>query len=160
MPEDYLPCPGESSNSSRLPHLLAASGLLVHFQVHLNHGRVRSGKSYTRSQLFFSCWPLMMDYRSNNKRKEKAIKNSSLLLIKSAAHRGPAATDSQRGLKAAQKKGTPAPQKRRLCHQVEWSWPRFVHPCIEVASVINLSGASGRVAASLFTKFTLRPLIL
>ena len=65
----------------------------------------------------------MMDLGSNNNFEEKAIKNSSPLLIKSAAHRGPAATPSQRGLQAAEKKGAPAPQKRRRCHQVEWSGP-------------------------------------
>ena len=65
----------------------------------------------------------MMDLGSNNNLEEKAIKNSSLLLIKSAAQRGPAAAPSQRGLQVAQKKGAPAPQKRRRCHQVEWSGP-------------------------------------
>ena len=65
----------------------------------------------------------MMDLGSNNNFEEKAIKNSSPLLIKSAAHRGPAAAPSQRGLQAAEKKGAPAPQKRRRCHQVEWSGP-------------------------------------
>ena len=68
---------------SRLPHLLAVSGLLVHFQVQINHGRERPGKSYIGSQLHFSCWPPMMDLGSNNY-EETAIKTSSPLLIKRA----------------------------------------------------------------------------
>ena len=88
-----------------------------------------------------------MDLRSNNNFEEKSLKNPTLLLIKRAAHRGPAAAPSQRGLQAAQKKGTPAPQKRRRYHQVEWSWPRFIHPCTPMYSM----SSSGVVLAQICT---------